>query len=393
MDTGPACRDPYFLQLQAALLAAGIGAPVLVVDRGRLRANARGVAAGLPSGMALRLVAKSLPSPGLLAFLMDGTGTDRLMSFSAAMVMDLARAFPRAPQLLGKPLATRAVAGALAGLAPDAPVTWLADTAARVAGLADLARQQGRTLSVALEIDVGLHRGGFADAPAVAAALAAFTGDSPLRFGGLMGYEPHLAKLPEAGGWQARASAAARAAYRAASRAVEQVLGNPPPLRNAAGSPTFRRWTDTTIANEVSVGSAFLKPSDFDLPDLAPFQPAAFIATPALKVSEGLRLPGLDQRDPDGGPVPALPGQAVFIHGGYWMARAVDPPGLEPSPVFGRSSNQELLLAPAPGLLAPDDFVFLRPTQSEAVLLQFGPLVVVEDGAVIDTWPTLPVSA
>ena len=33
-----------------------------------------------------------------------------------------------------------------------------------------------------------------------------------------------------------------------------------------------------------------------------------------------------------------------------------------------------------------DDFVFLRPTQSEAVMLQFGPIAVLSGGAVVDFW-------
>ncbi len=37
--------------------------------------------------------------------------------------------------------------------------------------------------------------------------------------------------------------------------------------------------------------------------------------------------------------------------------------------------------------LQVDDWVFLRPTQSEHVMLQFGDLRVVKDGALVDTWP------
>ncbi len=38
---------------------------------------------------------------------------------------------------------------------------------------------------------------------------------------------------------------------------------------------------------------------------------------------------------------------------------------------------------------AVDDHVFLRPTQSEAVMLQFGDLVVVRGGRIVDSWPVL----
>jgi D-serine deaminase-like pyridoxal phosphate-dependent protein len=40
-----------------------------------------------------------------------------------------------------------------------------------------------------------------------------------------------------------------------------------------------------------------------------------------------------------------------------------------------------------------DDFIFLRPTQSEAVLLQFGDLVGVRGDKVEQRWSVLPVAA
>jgi D-serine deaminase-like pyridoxal phosphate-dependent protein len=43
--------------------------------------------------------------------------------------------------------------------------------------------------------------------------------------------------------------------------------------------------------------------------------------------------------------------------------------------------------------LHADDYVFLRPTQSEAVLLQFGDLLVYDGKEIVERWPTFPVSA
>ena len=60
--------------------------------------------------------------------------------------------------------------------------------------------------------------------------------------------------------------------------------------------------------------------------------------------------------------------------------------GLQLSGLYGRSSNQELINgSPAVGL-AVDDQVFLRPAQTESVLLQFGDLLAVRGG---DTLVTL----
>lgn len=85
--------------------------------------------------------------------------------------------------------------------------------------------------------------------------------------------------------------------------------------------------------------------------------------------------------------------RAFFIHGGHWLAAPVSPPGLQYSALFGRSSNQELLTGSERVSLTPDDTVFLRPTQSEAVLLQFGDLAVWDGRAISQMWPVFPTSA
>jgi hypothetical protein len=63
-DRGAGGHDAYFQRLSAALRAAGIAHPVMVIDRERLAANIATVNAAIgPSGHATRVVAKSLPSP------------------------------------------------------------------------------------------------------------------------------------------------------------------------------------------------------------------------------------------------------------------------------------------------------------------------------------------
>ena len=162
-----------------------------------------------------------------------------------------------------------------------------------------------------------------------------------------------------------------------------------------AGSPTFGLYKDTQIANELAAGSALVKPSDFDIPILMDFQAAAFIATPALKVRDGVRFPALEYANTMLGKPQS--GKSVFIHGGYWMADPVHPKGLKTSTLFGRSSNQEMLVAPKTAKIAVDDFVFLRPTQSEALFLQFPKIAVLDTKAkaprISDIWTPLPVSA
>jgi D-serine deaminase-like pyridoxal phosphate-dependent protein len=47
----------------------------------------------------------------------------------------------------------------------------------------------------------------------------------------------------------------------------------------------------------------------------------------------------------------------------------------------------------AKATIGPDDLVSFRPTQTEAVLLQFGDIAVYEAGSIVETWPVYPASA
>lgn len=409
---GRSARDPYFVALQAALRAAGIAWPALVLDRERLTANLDEFARSLAPGMQPRIVVKSLPSLPLLAHVCERLDTTRLMTFNLPMLRAVAAALPTSDQLLGKPLPVAAARAFLTG-GPEGPsgpdhadrprdgaqgadrVQWLVDTPRRLDQYLDLASDTGGHLRIALELDVGLHRGGFEPDRSLATAIERLAHHPGATLTGFMGYDAHVAHLPRIGGLRDRARGDVRDRYRRALDVATAVLpdGDVGALvRNGGGSLTHRDWTDTEVVDDLSVGSVLVKPSDFDLGAMDRYVPALHIATPVLKRMRH-RLPGL-------GPVAELPArvvpgqsQAVVIHGGNWMAEAVEPPGLAPSRLYGRSSNQELLVGGADPGVDVDDVVFLRPRQSEAVMLQFGDLVVVDDGSVVDTWPVLPPSA
>ena len=53
---------------------------------------------------------------------------------------------------------------------------------------------------------------------------------------------------------------------------------------------------------------------------------------------------------------------------------------------FYHSTNQEPFTTSRAGALAVGDYAFLRPTQSERVLMQFGDLWLVEEGKLLDRW-------
>jgi D-serine deaminase-like pyridoxal phosphate-dependent protein len=393
-------RAAYFTKLQKALAAADLAEPVLLLDRQRLDKNIKQLKRMLPKNMAYRIVAKSLPSAPLLKHIADKADTNRLMSFNRVMSEQILAAMPKADQLLGKPLPVAAAAALFDGLAAvkgkqaARQMQWLVDTPTRLKEYEALAAKLKLKLRVNLEIDVGLHRGGMMPGPDLEAALARLAKSKNLSLAGYLGYEPHLSKIPNIGGWRRRAKQGAAQAYGAAlaqGRAHFTAAHIEGMVRNMAGSPTFGLYQDTALANELAAGSALVKPSDFDMPMLKDFEPAAFIATPALKVSQEVRLPALEYASKMLGKPKT--GTGIFIHGGYWMADAVWPKGLKTSGLFGRSSNQEFLLGPKNLPLKPDAFVFLRPTQSEAIFLQFPKIAVFDGRCICDIWQPLPVSA
>ena len=397
--SGP--RDGYFLAMQKALKTANIAQPTLVIDKARLDANIDQLMSDLPDGMGYRIVAKSLPSTPLLSHIRERSGTDRLMTFNLPMLLELSRAMPDASQLIGKPLPAQAAKNYFAQLATEdaeaaSNIQWLVDTPERLNQYAAIADTNGADMAVNIELDVGLHRGGMRPGDGLSAMMEQVRQSNRLRFAGFMGYEPHLSKLPTTLGWRERATSGAWDIYSGALEAASAIFDEATMqaiTRNAAGSPTYRLYKDTSIANELSVGSALVKPTDFDSDLLEPFQAASFIATPVIKTINRTQIPGLEFADSAKRMMDDNLDKTVFIYGGHWLAHPVDPPGLSYNSTFGRSSNQEMLNGGEQIDVMPDDFVFLRPTQSEAVFLQFGDIAIYEDGAITEYWPVFASSA
>src|SRR5258708_5902661 len=152
------------------------------------------------STLATRIVVKSLPSPKLIEEIARGLSAERFMVFNGPMVLDTAHVRSTADMLLGKPLPALEVAAvcdqlAAAGFAGFRP-QWLVDTPQRIQEYAQVAKSRGQVFRVNAEIDVGLHRGGFQRVQDLAAALDLIKQHPSLEFSGLMGYDPHVPKMP-----------------------------------------------------------------------------------------------------------------------------------------------------------------------------------------------------
>jgi D-serine deaminase-like pyridoxal phosphate-dependent protein len=386
-DQGAGGHDAYFERLQAALKRADVFRPVVVIDIERMASNIAAIRrAFAQSTLALRIVTKSLQSPRLLSAVLAGAGTNRLMAFNGIMLDDLVSFRPNADVLLGKPLPAGEVADFVRrhsnSPAPAARPQWLADSARRIAQLAEIARATNAPMRISLEIDVGLHRGGLPDAAALAVAVDLVKNEPRLKISGLMGYDAHIGRATDPSAAVTRVTDLYGAAVKVLREKLGDVSGM---LFNTAGSLTFPMHVADKVANDGSVGSAFVKPANFDTPALAELKPAGFIAQPVLKTMDPAIYPG---REPLGDEIVALDPNArrgFFLYGGYGDDKIASPAGVRFSKLWG---GRGMLSGSARVRLAEDDFVFLRPRESEGSFLQFGDIAVYDGEEIAAWWPT-----
>ena len=377
----------YFAALNSLLREVGSGMPRLVIDLDRLDRNLERLFE-LHAPDDLRIVAKSLPSPELLNYLFRKIGYERLMVFHLPFLLQIVERFPAADILMGKPLPIAAMWRFYRGRPINAfddtyQLQWLVDTEERLLQIVELSRELGRRITVNIELDIGMHRGGLQSTDELAVMLDTVRGyQDELRLGGFMGYDAHVPKAP----WPRTVSGALRHAKKRYAKFLEFAFEGWSDLEegdwcvNGAGSPTIAMHHDESPLNDYSIGSALVKPSGFDLPSLADFEPAAWIGSPVLKRQHGVRVPFVEK-------LPSRGRDTLFIYGGKWMAVPCHPDGLRENAPYGVSSNQQMLTVPRNSDVSVDDYVFLRPAQSEVVFLQFGELCVVRADRHVGNWP------
>ncbi|XOZ33573.1 alanine racemase [Halomonadaceae bacterium KBTZ08] len=386
-------HPPYFRALADALADANTHLPRLVVDWPRAQNNLLKLLAAIQPDYHYRIVVKSLPCLPLIDRIMEQASTRRLMVFNEPSVRVLANERPTADLLLGKPLPAAAAhyfyqhRNPESGFNPAQQLQWLVDSPQRLDDYRQLAESLNEPLRINLEINIGLNRGGLASPSELDAVLAVIQDHPLLTFSGFMGYEAHIVKAPGPASFHFER---AMTRYQAFVERAETLLGKS--IRNltlnTGGSTTASLYREADVApNEIAAGSAVLQPAGFDLHTLADQQPAVFITTPVLKRAEGLALPGA----PGAGTLLGLWDRryetTFFIDRGNWKAEPVSPPGLRLNPLYGRSSNQEMLNGPDSLALTPGDTVFLRPIQSERLLEQFGPLLMFNGQRITSEWP------
>lgn len=400
--TSSPLQAAYFQQLGAHLKNEYAAKPHLVIDLDKVDENVAQCKAHLKPGAHFRIVVKSLPVRQLIHYLMEAMATTRLMVFHQPFLTDLAGYLDtRSDVLVGKPMPIQSAAyfyhhlpERAGGFDPYRQIQWLVDSPDRVRQYVQLAKALGCKLRLNIEIDVGLHRGGITTTEALSDVLDMLHEHSPhVECSGLMGYDPHVVKIPKL----LRSPAKSRKTSDQFYQECIALIQNKYPqfwhenlTFNGAGSPTLSQHnTATSPLNDIAAGSCFVKPTTFDIPTLQGYTPACFIATPVLKKMRGTLIPGLEKYRSLLRLLSPQNAQSFFLYGGYWKADYVYPETLRENTLFGASTNQTMVNAAAHISLDVDDFVFLRPHQSEFVFLQFGKALMIRGGQIIDRWDLL----
>ena len=308
--------------------------------------------------------------------------------------------------LIGKAQPTAAVATffdeipAAGRPAAASRVQFIADSRPRLDELAALARHLGLTLRISVEIDVGLRRSGVPYPHELPNVLSGLVENSDvLRFTGFLGYDGHVAHVPVLFGSPLDA---VTDAWRKAMAIFESFIDIlrvqfPELMRddlvfNSGGSASYPMYQSGPV-NDVAIGGGVVRPAAYPDVFCGVLQPAIFIATQVLAHYPLARLPFLSA---EFSARLLRYKQGFTIYGGGWAAHFVSPAGLESAPLVSDPENQNLvpnqslLTAPQSITLAPGDWIFMHPKQSDA-LFQFEEIMLVRGGRLQEErWGAFP---
>lgn len=354
------------------------------------------LAPALAAQRRVRVATKSVRCPALIERVLAQPCVDGLMTFTARETLWWAQRRPRADLLLGYPLATPQDAALMAEANTLATAAAMVDAPEHLAWLEVAAKEREIRIPVWLDLDlgwrplagvhIGVRRSPLRSVDDVQALAARVVASPHLRLAGIMGYEAHVAGLPDDGRlavwqnpvkrWLKRASwpdiVARRGAVVAALRALV------PDLRcNGGGSGSVHTTAGDPAVTELTVGSGLLAGHLFDGYRGLDFAPALFFA---LAVT---RLPA--------------PGLATCAGGG-WIASGsagadrwplpVWPPGLRLTGTEGAGEVQTPLQVPGDVTLQVGDPVVLRPAKSGELAEIFAQYALLEGGALTGHVPT-----
>lgn len=386
---------------QLARALADEALPVALVDLDALGRNAdRLVSQVAGSGKTLRIASKSVRHVGVMRRLLSrGAAVFRgLMCFTAAEAAflvaegfdDLLVAYPSVDAE-----GLRAVAGAVSR---GATIRLMADCSAHLDAYGAAGREAGTTLEALLDLDVayqpvdsvhlGVMRSPLRTPEAVGRVAREAASIEGVRIVGLMGYEAHVAGLPDATPFSRALNPVRRVLKRlsipqiaerrgAAVRALE-AAGVELKVVNGGGTGSVRSTIREPWITEVTAGSGFLCSHLFDYYRRSTLEPAAYFA---LEVS---RLPTKDV--------------ATCLGGGYvasgepgWDRLPVPwlPKGLSYLPMEGAGEVQTPLTLSGPARqLRVGDPVIFRHAKAGELAERFDHYALLSGGEIVAREPT-----
>jgi hypothetical protein len=400
--------DPTrFAAWNAELRLKEPGRDTVLVDLDAVDHNIGLVRATLGPQFALRLVTKSLPSTGLIRYIMTVAGTNKVMTFSEGVLGELLDDFGWwMDALQGRPMPVEGAERLLKQYSAAANVRWLVDTVDRANEYAALAKRMHTHLKVAVEIDVGLRRGGAIDTTDLRNILAVIDANKRfLTFAGFMGYDGHV-PFGAAFGLDPNAEfVAVHSRYKdfvnAGAAAYPEMFSRKDLVFNSGGTGTYDRYTkdlvDTPV-NDLAMGSGFVMPGDFaNLSALGHF-PAEHLATPVLKRIVPAEVPFIQGYLPQLAQTNPSLEVAFFMLSGPGPSQVVYPPELVWNPILSSGpgtcpqagdplGNQALMNGSHDLQLGVGDFIFGWICEGSAVM-EWGSITALRHNVIVETWDT-----
>jgi D-serine deaminase-like pyridoxal phosphate-dependent protein len=371
----------------------GHGQPVALLDLAAVDQNVKVVvdfARG--QGWAVRPAMKTFRSPGLISYVLERMPQPRALIFNLAEVDSIVATAPPNPDLMtGYPPTFGQLEAFLGRPAPSGQrphtVRILIDSVPLMVRLAELVQTTPRQLpiDVALELDVGMGRGGFNDGRELQAAIDVFrTVGDRLRLGAVVGYDGH-ATLTGTGPYRKLVATQAMRAYRQLLQELRKRAGDlydeEALIRNGPASSNYRNWRGGP-ANEISCGSAFLRAGYLDGGyDVRGLTHALTLAGAVIRITSDSPSVPVTQST-----LPGSTKEEIIVQSVGTPEEMVYPPKAQTDELSGAGNA---MVVPK-GSVKLGDYVLYRPTQTEDGITRFQSLVAVREGQVLRVWPTFP---
>jgi D-serine deaminase-like pyridoxal phosphate-dependent protein len=380
-------------QLAAFAREVGGGYPVLLLDLAALDQNVHVVVDfARRQNWAVRPALKSFRSPELVGYVLRRLPQPRGLVFNLSEVDPIVAAAPRGTDLMtGYPPTVGELRGYLGRRPPRGQrrhrLRILVDSVPLMEELLRAARTTRRRLplDVALELDVGMGRGGINDRDELRACLELLRSDRRrLRLGAVLGYDGH-ATLTGTRAYRQIVAAQAKSAYRRhlddLARLGSDLFDERTLIRNGPGSSNYRNWPGGPV-NEISPGSAFL---------LAGYLSRGFDTeglVPALAMGGAVRrITGDHPSLPlTGTTLPNSRQQEIIVQAIGDPGELAYPPGAGGDDLSGGGDA----LAVPKGSVALGDYVLYRPIQTEVGIQRFDAIVAVREGRLRRSWRVQP---